>query len=310
MCASILDCGEVPGWWLHVAEQPSGVALPVRSDRPTVYQLRASSIWRLLPMVVVVLIIVIGPRILPSPTAQSLADRLHPPFGFGGDWLGTDGLGRDLLARVVVGARTSLEISIIAATGAAVVGVTLGVLAGLHGGIMNAVVTQLVQTILAVPFVTVGLMITATIGQSTGSMILLLIATGWITHAHVLRTQARMLAHTEFVVASTAMGATTRHVGWVHVLPNLMPTTIVLYFQQIGSMLLWSASLTWLGIGMPVQQITLGSIVRDGQELLYNGWWVSVAAGLAIIAMVTSLNLFADWLRLSLDPVTKGHRPV
>ncbi len=259
-----------------------------------------------MPLLVLVLVIVAGPALLPSPSAQSLADRLQPPVGFGGARFGTDGLGRDLLARLVTGAGTSVQISVLAATGAAVLGIVAGVLAGMLGGWVDRTITMLVESVLAVPFVTVGLMITATMGQSTRSVVLLLIGTGWITHARVLRSQAQVISHADFVGAAHAMGGSRIHVARHHLLPNLYPVATVVYFQQVGSMLLWSASLTWLGIGLPLERISLGGIVRDGQELLYNGWWVSVGGGLAIVFIVTALNLAADWLRGALDPTRKG----
>lgn len=264
--------------------------------------------WQLLPIIIVVLAVTLGPYLTASPTAQSLADRLQPPFGFGGRWFGTDGLGRDLLARIIVGARNSLWVSLIAASGAAIIGIVAGILAGMVGGWIDRIITLLVETVLAVPFITVGLMVTATIGQSSIALISLLVATGWITHARVLRSQARVITASEFVRASQSIGGSRGHVMLRHILPNLLPITIVVYFQQIGSMLLWSASLTWLGIGMPIEQISLGGIVRDGQELLYNGPWVSVIGGLAIVLIVTALNLAADWLRTVLDPGMRGHK--
>ena len=183
-----------------------------------------------------------------------------------------------------------------------------GMLAGMVGGLVDRAITLLVESVLAVPFITVGLMVTATIGQSPTAVVFLLIGTGWITHARVLRTQARVIARSEFVRSAQAMGGSSAHVMLRHILPNLLPIAIVVYFQQIGSMLLWSASLTWLGIGMPIEQISLGGIVRDGQELLYNGPWVSIIGGLTIVLIVTALNMAADWLRTVMDPRMKGFR--
>ena len=294
-----------------MAEQPFALSQPfrfaARQFRRTQSPVHPQVPWRLLPLGMIIAAIVLLPMVLPSPTAKSLANRLQPPLGFGGTSLGTDGLGRDLLARIVAGAATSLQISVVAATGAAVVGILAGLLAGMIGGWIDRVITLLVETVLAIPFITVGLMVTATMGQSVTALTILLIATGWITHARVLRSQANVLTSADFVRASHAIGAGRAHVARRHILPNLAPIAIVVYFQQIGSMLLWSASLTWLGIGLPIERISLGGIVRDGQELLYNGWWVSISGGLAIILIVTSLNLAADWLRLALDPTSKGH---
>lgn len=294
-----------------MAEQPISIAIPVQQGRPARRIPRPPAIlmpWRLMPLVLVILVVVLGPYLTGSPTAQSLADRLHPPFSESGHLFGTDGLGRDLLARIIAGARNSLGISVLAASGAAIIGVAAGVIAGMVGGWFDRTVTMLVETILAVPFVTVGLMVTATIGQSSAALLFLLVGTGWITHARVLRSQSRVIAASKFVDASHSMGASSVHVMFRHIIPNLLPTAVVVYFQQIGSMLLWSASLTWLGIGMPIENISLGGIVRDGQELLYNGWWVSVIGGLSIVLIVTSLNLAADWLRIALDPRMRGYR--
>jgi peptide/nickel transport system permease protein len=196
----------------------------------------------------------------------------------------------------------------IAATGAAVIGIAAGIVAGMLGGWFDRIITLLVETVLAVPFITVGLMVTATMGQTITSLVLLLIGTGWITHARVLRSQVKITSRADYVLAASTMGGSRMHIALKHVLPNLFPVAIVVYFQQVGSMVLWSASLTWLGIGLPIERISLGGIVRDGQELLYNGWWVSVSGGLAIIFIVTALNLAADWLRRALDPTLKGTR--
>lgn len=295
-----------------MAEQPITVAISVSSESRKPRRFRPPTPprlpWQLLPIIIVVIAVVAGPYLTASPTSQSLADRLVPPFGFGGYSFGTDGLGRDLLARIITGARNSLWVSLVAASGAAAIGILAGMLAGISGGLLDRVITLLVESVLAVPFITVGLMVTATIGQSATALILLLIGTGWITHARVLRSQVRVIAASEFVRASQSMGGSRTHVMFQHILPNLLPIAIVVYFQQIGSMLLWSASLTWLGIGMPIEQISLGGIVRDGQELLYNGPWVSVIGGLTIVLIVTSLNLAADWLRMILDPRLKGNR--
>ena len=273
-------------------------------------RIRRQSLWQLLPLTVFLLLALVGPIILPmSPTAQDLQGRLQPPFWLdGGGWghpLGTDGLGRDLLARIAVGARTSLLISVIAAAGAGMLGVTAGVVSGMIGGLADRFITMLVETLLAVPFITVGIVVTATVGQSRTNLLLLLIFSGWITHARIVRLQAQSLVQAEFVLAASAMGAGKAHIARRHLLPNLAPVIIVVLFQQAGSMLLWSASLTYLGIGMPVDQITLGGITREGQELIYNAWWVSAIGGLAIALAVAGFNVFADWLQRRIDPTLR-----
>lgn len=298
-----------------MADQPFALAPVSIPDRAEPRRWRPSrpraipGAWRLVPLLLFVLLGLLGPELLPaSPSAQSLPDRLLPPAGFGGSWahpLGTDGLGRDLLARIALGARSSLLISVAAATGAALIGVAAGIAAGMLGGIVDRVITMLVETLLAVPFITVGLMITATIGQSMTALLLLLVLTGWITHARIVRFQAQSLVHADFIEASRALGASRWHIARYHLAPNLLPITIVVLFQQMGSMLLWSASLTYLGIGLPVDHVTLGGIIREGQELIYAAWWVSVVGGLAIALAVAGFNLFADWARAHIDPTIR-----
>lgn len=288
---------------IEVIERPPQRRWLPRRPRPV------PGAWRLVPIALVLLLGLLGPLLIPhSPTAQSLGDRLSPPAGFGGSWqhpLGTDGLGRDLLARIAIGARSSLVISVIAATGAALLGVAAGVASGMLGGLVDRLITMLVETLLAVPFITVGLMITATVGQSMTSLLMLLVLTGWITHARIIRLHTQSLVHADFIEASRAFGASRWHIATRHMLPNLAPVTIVVLFQQMGSMLLWSASLTYLGIGLPVDRITLGGIIREGQELIYSAWWVSVFGGLAIALAVAGFNLFADWARSRIDPTAQ-----
>jgi peptide/nickel transport system permease protein len=298
-----------------MADQPMALAQEMvakeqsperRIPRPTPF----TGGWlRLTPIALFLVLAILVPIVSPhSPTSQDLSARLTPPPGFGGGFerpFGTDGLGRDLLTRIAVGARSSLVISVIAASGAAVIGVLAGVVSGVAGGITDRVITMLVETLLAVPFITVGLMVTATIGQSMTSLLILLILTGWITHARIIRLQAQALVHAEFIDAARSFGGSRLHIIRQHVLPNLMPTATVVLFQQMGSMLLWSASLTYLGIGLPIDQITLGGIIREGQELIYTAWWVSVFGGLAIGLAVAGFNLTADWVRIRMDPTQR-----
>lgn len=298
-----------------MAEQPLALAPVIETDRqgttprlPGRPRIGRGSV-RLLPIILFVALGLVVPAVLPhSPAAQDLSARLTPPVGFGGGWehpLGTDGLGRDLLSRIAVGARSSLVISVIAASGAAVIGILAGIASGMIGGLVDRVITMLVETLLAVPFITIGLLITATVGQSMTSLLILLVSTGWITHARIVRLQARSLIRADFIEASKAFGASRAYIALRHMVPNLAPTAIVVLFQQMGSMLLWSASLTYLGIGLPIDSITLGGIVREGQELIYTAWWVSVFGGLAIALAVAGFNIFADWARIRLDPTLR-----
>lgn len=288
---------------------------PPERQRPTFQMssgiaIRRQTVVQLAPLLAFLALVVAGPVLLPhSATDQDLLGRLRPPVWLnGGEWshpLGTDGLGRDLLARIAAGGRVSLIVSILAALGAAIIGVGAGVLSGMRGGLIDRIITMLAETVLAVPFITFGIVVTATVGQSFTNLLLLLIFSGWITHARIVRLQVQSLLRAEFILAATAMGAGRAHIALRHLLPNLAPVIIVVLFQQAGSMLLWSASLTYLGIGLPVDAISLGGIVREGQELIYSAWWVSVFGGLAIALAVAGFNMFADWLQRRVDPTLR-----
>lgn len=239
-------------------------------------------------------------------TEQSLPDRLQPPVGFGGTFahpLGTDSLGRDLLARIAVGAQSSFIVSSLGAIGSSILGTALGVVAGVFGSVVDRLITMVVETLMAIPFITIGMLVTATIGQNRPTLILMLIFAGWISHARIVRMQTRQVLSSTWVLAARLTGATRLHIAWYHVVPNVAPIALVLLFQHMGGMLLWSASLTWLGIGESIQTISLGGLVGNGQTLLYSAWWVSVFSGLAVAAYVVSCNVFADWVRHRLDPL-------
>lgn len=252
------------------------------------------------------LLILIGGFVLPLPnaTSQSLADRLIPPIGVGGNWdhpFGTDGLGRDLLARIAAGAWTSLQVGALAASLAAIIGVAFGIASGVFGGWPERVLTLLSEVTLAIPSVVVGVVLTATLGQSLTNLIVILVLNGWIGYARVLRLQTRQIVRAEFILAASAIGGSRFHVSVRHILPNLAPTLIVLFFQQIGGMMLWEASLTFLGLGARPDTISLGGIVRDGQEQIFNGWWVSVFSGLTVALAILGFTFMGDWLRNRLD---------
>ena len=280
---------------------------PAERRRVRVAFWRSASLVMLVPVVVFLALALVLPLFLhASSTSQDLLGRLAPPvFMDGGSWahpLGTDGLGRDILARVVHGARLSLLIGLVAATGTAVIGVVAGMLAGSGGRMLDGAVMLVVDVVMAVPFVVIGIVLTSILGQSLTNVLVILIVSGWVTYARIIRLQTRALIRSEFIQASFALGASRWHVFRQHLLPNLMPVLVLLFFQQIAAMMLFEASLTYLGLGLPVERITLGGMVHDGQEQIFNGWWVSVFPGIAIALAVIGFNLLADWLQERSDP--------
>lgn len=243
-----------------------------------------------------------------DPASQDLAGRLAPPVFFGGEWgqpLGTDGLGRDILSRIVTGAGLSLLIGAAAAICSAVLGITLGLLAGLRGGVIDSITTLAGELAQAIPTVVMGIVLTATLGQSLPNLLAVLVFTGWIAYARIMRLQCRQIVRSEYVAASYATGARWPWVLVKHILPNIRSIAIVLLFQQIAAVMLWEASLTYLGLGLPIERISLGGMIRDGQVQIFEAWWVSFFPGIVIALAVVGFNLAADRLQGVLDPTMR-----
>jgi len=262
----------------------------------------------LLPVTAFVLASLAGPWLGRDPDSQDLLNRLAPPVWMGGSWqapLGTDGLGRDILARVLHGARLSLLIGLIAAGGSAILGTTFGLVAGANRGIVDATLTTIVEVLLSVPTIVVGIVLTAMIGQSLPNLLVILTLFGWISYARIVRLQSRQLLGSDFVRASIAIGGGRWWVMRRHLLPNVMPVLVVLLCQQIAAVMLWEASLTYLGVGLPVDRVSLGGMIRDGQVAIFGGWWVSVLPGTMIVLAVVGFNLLADWLQERFDPARR-----
>ncbi len=251
----------------------------------------------LLPLVAFLALALLGP-LLPLPaTHQDLLNRLAPPVGLGGTWahpLGTDGLGRDLLARTATAARTSLIIGITATLLTAVAGVVLGLIAGVIGGWPERVVLAFVDAQLAMPFVVVGIAMAATLGQSIATVLVTLIVTGWVSYTRIVRLQARALTTAPFIEAAIAAGAGQGRLLFRHVLPNIWPAIIIIASQMVAAMIIYEASLSYLGLGLPPRYISLGGLVRDGQTQIFQAWWASAVPGLALALAVFAFNLLGE----------------
>ncbi|MGB3330172.1 MAG: ABC transporter permease, partial [Thermomicrobiales bacterium] len=225
-----------------------------------------------------------------SATAQDLRARLLPPvFLDGGSWthpLGTDSLGRDVLARTMGAMGLSLRIGVLAALGASAIGITLGLLAASGQRAADALVTMLADVVLTVPFVVVGIVVTAFLGQGLTNVIAVLVLTGWVSYARIVRLQARSIAASDYVTAARALGGGRVHIARAHMLPNLLPVLVLLVCQQIGAMMLYEASLTFLGIGLPIEQVSLGGLVQSGQEQIFSAWWIGFVPGLMLAVAV------------------------
>jgi len=240
----------------------------------------------------------VGPLLYPvSPDAQHLTERLHPPVGFGGTWdnpLGTDALGRNILARVIAGARVSLAIGILAVLTAGIVGSVLGIIGGSRSKLAAAVVTWLTDLQAVLPFIVVAIASAAVLGQGIPNVLVILIVTGWVVFARVIRLQTKVLQRSGFVEASRAMGSSSWWRATHHLLPGLTPALVVLLTQQLAAMILYEGALTFLGLGVGPRYITWGGMASDGLEASLRAPWVVIIPGLAIGISALSANLIGD----------------
>lgn len=276
---------------------PRFAALPVRRPRAWLPPSALLGVGILLFLAVVALA---GPSLWRvDPEAQDLVNRLTPPWGLGGSPahpLGTDTLGRDTLARIIAGARVSLPLSVVATLVAGALGITLGLFAGFRGGWADRLVTWLADVQLAIPFVVFAIVVTVTLGNSVRNLLITLTVTGWVAYARVIRLQARGLRSAEWVAAARSIGVSPARLLLRHLLPNLAAPALVLATQQAGAMILYEASLSFLGLGIGGNTITWGGMVALGRDAIFKAPWVAAIPGIAIALAILGFNLTGDWL--------------
>jgi peptide/nickel transport system permease protein len=267
----------------------------------------------ILPLVALVLVILVvvaavcAPLISPyQPLQGDIMNNLRAPtiaagLGFP-HLLGTDMLGRDVLSGVVHGARVSLLVGIASVVGAGLLGTALGILAGYFGGWLEEVVMRVVDVQLAFPFILLAIVIMYVLGRGLGNVIVVLIIASWPLYARVARAQALRLRASEFVLAARSLGAGWPRILWRHILPNALTPLLVVATFAIPQMIIFEAALSFLGVGMPLEVVSWGSMLASGRNYLEQAWWVATWPGLAIMLTVLSVNILGDWLRDRLDP--------
>ena len=225
------------------------------------------------------------------------------PAGSSKFLLGTDHLGRDVLSRVIYGARISLLVSIVTLAVGGSIGITMGLVAGYYGGFIDEFLMRLVDIKLAIPLILIALVLVITLGQSLWIIVTVLCLFIWPRFARQVRGEVLQLKHMDYVSLAKVSGASTARILFIHIFPGTINTLIVVSTLQVGIVILLESTLSFLGAGVPPPTPAWGSMVADGRDKLAGGvWWISTFPGVAIMLTVMSLNWFGDWLRDTLDP--------
>ena len=251
-----------------------------------------------------------------SPTVGSLSGRLAPPFwvqaegegifatpaGSTEHLLGTDKQGRDILSRIIYGARISLTVAAISIFLAGIIGTTLGLMAGYFGGNIDHLVMRAVDICLSMPAILFALVLAVVLGPSFQTVIIVIVSIFWSRYARLVRGETLGIKSQDFVARARVAGASNFRIITRHVFPNVVNTIIVLATLEVGQVILLESTLSFLGAGLPRPTPAWGLMVADGRELLVTSWWLTVWPGAAILLSVLSMNLLGDWLRDRLDP--------
>jgi ABC-type dipeptide/oligopeptide/nickel transport system permease subunit len=250
---------------------------------------------------------VFAPLLAPwSPIDQTLPDKLLPPFWVeGGSMkyiLGTDAFGRDILSRLIYGARVSLIVAVLALTAGGGTGLTIGIVAGYFGGTVDNLLMRLVDAAFTFPAILFALLLAVTMGQGLPTLITAISLLLWASFARVIRGEVLALKQRDFVALARVRGCSSIRIMLTHILPNVLNTFMVLVTLNIGVVIIAEASLSFLGAGIPPPTPTWGLMISEGRGRIADAWWVSIIPGIAITLLVLSVNLFGDWLRDRMDP--------
>jgi len=260
-----------------------------------------------------VLAAILAPWISPaSPTTGELGARLKPPVWQAGGsvqrLLGSDLLGRDVLSRLLWGARISLSIALAATILGAVVGSTVGLVAGYYRGLADGALTKLIDVQLGFPFVLLAISVIAVAGPGIGVLVVVLAVGSWVGHARIVRGLALSLRERDYVHAARAMGAGNARILLRHLLPEVLSVILILATFDVGRIIILESTLSFLGLGVQPPTPSWGSDLRDAAIYIRRAWWTAAFPGLAIMVVVLGVNLLGDALRDAFDPRTVASR--
>lgn len=272
-------------------------------SRPT---LRGAAIMLGILVALAVLAPVIAPQNPHDLAALNVMDNRLPPGSesmMGATyWLGTDAQGRDMLSAILYGLRTSLTVGLSATLGALMIGVMAGLVAAQFGGAIDAAIMRVVDFMLGFPSILVALVLLASIGRGVDKVILAIVLVQWAQFARLMRAAAMVERRKEYIEAAVNFGLPTRHIMLMHLLPNAIGSVLVVASINIAGAITLEATLSFLGVGVPITQPSLGLLIANGFEFLLSGeYWIAVFPGIALVLLIMSLNLVGDRLRRSLN---------
>jgi ABC-type dipeptide/oligopeptide/nickel transport system permease subunit len=244
-----------------------------------------------------------------DPTEQAVRGKFAKPalLGYESDYLlGGDNLGRDIFSRILYGSRASLAIGFLVTALAAVVGSILGGIAGFRGGLIDTAVMRLVDLQLSIPFILLALIFLAILGPGFWSVFVALAVALWVNYARLVRGETLTVREMEYVVAAETIGVSKTRTLLVHILPNVLPSILVLATLDMAFVIIFESSLTFLGLGIQPPTPTWGYMLSEGRNYLRESPWLSLFPGSAIILTVVGINVLGDWLRDTLDPSLRG----
>lgn len=299
----------------HSAQTPTPAQIPAKGDeapqaasflRDTLQAFRRNrmAMVGLGFVLLLVLAAVFAPWVSPhDPYRVALDDQLLPPSTT--YWLGTDNFGRDVLTRILYGARVSLVVGIVPSIVSLLIGTVLGILSGYLGGRTDFVVMRLADMMIAFPSLLLAMVVMYTLGANLLNIFLALALVGWASVARVVRSQTLALREKEFIEAARANGTKRGTIMFRHIFPNVIPTLIVLFTLAIPEAIMWESSLSFLGVGVQPPGASWGLLVAKGKEYLFQNPTVAIAPGVAILLTVMAFNFIGDGLRDALDPSMK-----
>ena len=259
-----------------------------------------------IPIVILAILLVcsaLAPQLSPhDPNDKDIINSRIPPGQNSEYLLGTDILGRDMLSRMIFGARTTVYISLVALATGAIVGTVLGLISGYLGGVIGAVIMRIADAVMGFPTILVALVIVVLLGQGTENIIIAVAVTVWARFARMIRGDTLSIRERDYVILAKIAGVSPPVVIIRHVFPNVVNTLMVLTSIQVGQVILLEASLSFLGLGLAPGSPAWGIMVAEGRNVILDMWWLSLFPGVAITVVVMAFNFLGDWLRDYLDP--------